>query len=102
MWPMFQATDGPPSRSRRRARSSLISASDSRVRSSLNFRTLARFRAVSVALIFDPPFRSSLVLRARRNRGYVAYGSDHPWAVRVVSDVDDSVIPGRDANERAR
>src|SRR5688500_8577089 len=98
MWPMFQATDGPPSRSRRRASSSLISVSDSRVRSSLNFRTLARFRAVSVALIFESSISVFTGITRPGNRGYVTHGSDHPWAVRVVSDVDDSVIPGRDAN----
>src|SRR4030095_1840669 len=101
MWPMFHAIDGPPSRSRRRAISSVMSVSATISTSSLNVSTPVSPCALSMAFMSSPPIRSC-VLRVRTNRGYVLGGGDHPWAVGVIGQVRAAGGLHRDSNKCSR
>src|SRR4030095_8638603 len=101
MWPMFHAIDGPPSRSRRRAISSVMSVSATISTSSLNVSTPVSPCALSMAFMSSPPIRSC-VLRVRTNRGYVLGGRDDPGTVGVVGQVRDAPVLHRDSNHSSR
>src|SRR5690606_24963805 len=101
MWPTIHAIDGPPLRSCRLARSSVMSVSAIASMSSLNVSTFVSPCARSVAFIETSNLGSG-VLRAGADRRYVRGGIDHPGTVRVVGDVGDSAAVDGDANEGAR